>query len=118
MAVHPINPTLALRLVSPAHAARAPQAPAPADRARPAASPDSFSFEAIYRANLPRPALSDAHRRLERIRELVAARTDVPIHFQQPAPARAANPVAHAYLRFPAPSNADLNASATEQQVG
>ncbi len=117
MAIHPVNSTPALRLVQPLDAARPtqPAAPEPAARAQDA---DAFDFEAIYRANLPRPALTEAHRRLEKIRDLVAAKTDVPIHFDPPQPRRTTSPAINAYLKFPAPAPADVNAAAVEQQTG
>ncbi len=77
---------------------------------------DAYSFEAVYRARLPRIKLTDAHRRLERIRnQLVAARTDVPIHFDEVKQAGMASPLTNAYLSFK-PGDADVNAAATEQR--
>lgn len=77
---------------------------------------DSVSFEAVYITTLPRVPITEAHRRLEQLREhLVAGRTDVPIHFSDPRIVRSTNPYAPA-LKF-APNPADRHTAATEQRV-
>lgn len=90
----------------------------PATPVRPAASvqADAFSFERTYRANLPRPALTEAHQRLERIRELVAAEVAQPMHFEEAVTVRSAsgnNPYAVSYPRIVA-SPGEQNTRATE----
>jgi hypothetical protein len=85
----------------------APQAP-PATRDN-----DSYSFDAVYTRNLPIQHLTEAHRKLERIRrELVAGRTAVPIHFQDALP-RPNNPYLPSHLRYGADPSG-LNESATQ----
>lgn len=114
------NTSPALRLVRPADAVQPPAAPrqaTPPQAARSTQQADRLNFEAVYRSRLPRVAMTDAHARLEKLRTLVAARTDVPIHFDPPpatTPARAnpSNPYAQA-LRFPV-NPADLNERAVE----
>jgi len=120
MSVSPVNSNPPLRLVSPVQPVRPvrPAQPIQAAQTAQSAQPvqgDSYDFEAVYRASLPRPALTDAHARLERIRNLVAAKTDVPIHFGPPAAPRTANPYVNSYLQFPKPAPADINTAATEQ---
>ncbi len=81
---------------------------------------DSFSFSSVYESQLPRMPLTEAHHRLDRIRSLVGAQTDVPIHFDgQPVRAASANPYAPTYASMRLPADpADFNAAVTEQQVG
>jgi hypothetical protein len=77
---------------------------------------DTVSFEAVYISTLPRVPLTEAHRRLEQIREqLVAGRTAVPIHFSDPCIVRSGNPYAWD-LKFAA-NPADRHNAATEQRV-
>ena len=101
-----------LRLIGP----QSPSQTAPVEPSSPARRPapaDSYSFDAVYSRNLPIAPLTDAHRRLERIRhELVAAKVDVPIHFEHPGP-RSSNPYLPNHLRF-GPEPAALNESVTE----
>lgn len=122
MKVPPIQSGSSLRLVQavppiqakPQVVGQSPNQPI----SKPPKAEDSYSFEAIYRANLPKTMLTDAHRKLERIRDLVAGRTDVPVHFESAQPAASANPYTPAYMQFPRPSAAQVNEAATEQQVG
>lgn len=111
---------VSLRLVQPAPApgpATADQLDSSSARSQPV---DSYSFDAVYMRHLPIQPMTDAHRRLERIRhELVAAKVDVPIHFEHPGSrpaARAANPYLPNHLRF-GPDPAALNESATDAAV-
>ncbi|MDH3583741.1 MAG: hypothetical protein OER86_05960 [Phycisphaerae bacterium] len=113
---HPIASSL--RLVHPPAGGPDTVRPVAATGAtKPAAT---YRFESIYARALPRVPMTEAHQRLERIRQdLVASRTDVPIHFQQqPIHAGSAASAAHAraYLRFPADPPA-INADATERQI-
>jgi len=104
--IHPPQLTRRLEAVRPV----SPVAPA---RAAPRA--DALDFESVYIAQLPRVPRSEAHLRLEQLRQqLVAARTDVPIHFDDGGAARSANPYAIGYTRS-APLAADVNAAATER---
>lgn len=119
MPIDPVAHSGSLRLVggvsgtAPVQPA-APTAPvAPASPARPE-QPDSYSFESVYRANLPKVELTAAQARLEKIRhDLVAGQVAAPIHFEQ-SPTRSANPYAGAYAKL-TPNPADVNAAATEQ---
>ena len=78
-----------------------------------AGSADSYSFETVYLRTLPIVTQTQAHRRLEYIRrELVAGRTEVPIHFEHPAP-KSRNPYLPQHLRF-GPEPTGLNESATD----
>jgi hypothetical protein len=112
----PHDGAMVLRLteVSPA-APKSPPAPKSAPRM---ADGDTVSFEAVYISSLPRVPMTEAHRRLELLRrELVAGRTEVPIHFRGPHIARTSsawNDPAATALRF-TPNPADVNATATER---
>jgi len=111
-------PPLRLRGVDESGPASRSNAANPADRASPpgrAEPRDGYSFEAVYRLNLPRVPVTDAQLRLERMRDMVAGRVDVPIHFENPAPqaGRAANPYASAYMKFPT-DPATLNERASD----
>ncbi|QNN22150.1 hypothetical protein HED60_07645 [Planctomycetales bacterium ZRK34] len=84
---------------------------------------DSLSFEAVYQSQLPRVPMTEAHRKLDRIRsQLVGGKTEVPIHFAD-APAAStgpANPFTAAYPRLiadPGSINANLTAAATERSA-
>jgi hypothetical protein len=91
-----------------------PAAPKSAPRI---ADGDTVLFETVYVSSLPRVPMTEAHRRLEQVRTLVAARTDVPIHFCDPRIVRSANPyqpMSEAVLRF-TPNPADVHAAATER---
>jgi hypothetical protein len=105
-----------LRLVG-ALADAAPVQPKPAPAAQPPRTTrpdaDSYDFDTVYTRNLPIQQLTEAHRKLERIRtELVAGKTAVPIHFQSSLP-RPANPYIPTHLRFGA-DPAAFNESATQ----
>jgi hypothetical protein len=84
---------------------------------------DSLSFEAVYQSQLPRVPMTDAHRKLDRIRsQLVGGKTEVPIHFSEIAsPSKVAtNPFAATYPRLiadPGALNANLTAAATERSA-
>lgn len=123
MSVQGINSSAnvsALRLVQPAQPV--PQS-APVKPAQPVRRDvtDSYDFQSIREAQLPRMAYTQAHQRLDKLRDLIAAKTDVPIHFDSPAPTpgssatRSANPYAAGYLKFPV-NAAERNAAATDTQ--
>ena len=84
---------------------------------------DSLSFEAVYQSQLPRVPMTEAHRKLDRIRsQLVGGKTEVPIHFAEAAPSSTAstNPFAAAYPRLiadPGSLNANLTAAASERSA-
>ncbi len=104
-----INPVRRTQPTQPAHPTQRPQR---------VQAGDNYDFAAVYKANLPRLRLTEAHQRLERVRnELVGAKVGMPIHFEnsQPRPA-SANAAIRAYMRV-APSPADSNAAATERAV-
>ena len=109
-----------LRLVRPPETVRpTEQAPSTARPAQPQSTErpsesDTASFEAVYRSRQPKADRAEQEHRLGRIRDqLVAAKTDVPIHFEQPRPARSANPYVAGYLQHAA-DPASRNLSATE----
>jgi len=80
---------------------QSPQATTGATAPSKAQAADSYSFEAVYQAKLPRVPMTDAHRKLDRIRtQLVAAKTDVPIHFNDVARPASNNPYAGQYPRM------------------
>lgn len=119
MQVDPVAQSGSLRLVggvsgiTPVQPPATTPAVAPASPVRPE-QPDSYSFESVYRANLPKVDLAAAQARLERIRhDLVAGQVDAPIHFEH-SPTRSTNPYASAYAKL-TPNPADVNAAATEQ---
>jgi len=103
--------------VQPTSEPSAQPAARPSEPVQPAQSPresDTASFEAVYRSQQPKAERAEADQRMHRIRDnLVAANTDVPIHFQQPRPARSANPYVAGYLQHAA-DPASRNASAIE----
>ena len=112
------------QLLSSLRLVRPPETTQPAGASQPAARPsqpaqrsqesDTTSFEAVYRSQQPKADRADAEQRLNSLRDnLVAAKTDVPIHFEQPRPARSANPYVAGYLQHAA-SPAARNASAIE----
>jgi hypothetical protein len=106
---HGVGATPSLRLVKPTDATPAVQ---PVKRSDPARDGDAISFEAVYVQNLPRTQITEAHRKLDRIRQqLVAGKTDVPIHFNTPA--RASNPYKPSFLKLSADPG-EFNASATQ----
>ena len=109
-----------LRLVQPNPSVRPVDPVQPVDKAVPSGSSDTLSFEAVYQANLPKITMSDALDRLDRIRtQLVAARTDVPIHFETTAPPPglgSSSPLTRAYFSN-GPAPADANASATDAEA-
>lgn len=107
-----------LRLVRPPETVQPTAEPKAAARssksARQPGGSDTASFEAVYRSQQPKAARAEADQRVDRIRDqLVAAKTDVPIHFQQPRPARSVNPYVAGYLQHAA-DPATRNISATE----
>jgi hypothetical protein len=75
--------------------------------------PDSYNFEAVYATRLNRVPWTEAHQRLEQFRSLIAARTQVPIHFTDPAARRAMNPYSPSYMRI-APTATDVNGHAVD----
>ncbi len=78
---------------------------------------DTYSFEAAYRSQLPRIQLTEAFYRLERIREqLVAAKTDLPMRFDDTASVSSANPYAPAYRQIQ-PGPAQVNEAATLRRI-
>lgn len=97
---------------APSQASRPTERGASTQRGQPA---DALNFEAVYQSQLPRIPMTEAQQRIDRIRsELVAGRTDVPIHFQQPARG-SNNPYQATYARL-APNAASTNESATQQR--
>lgn len=120
MTIDPQSGPTPLRLVQPNPSVRPVDPVKPVDRAAPEQPNDVLNFEAVYQANLPKITMADALDRLDRIRtQLVAARTDVPIHFETTAPPPAlgtASPLTRAYLSH-GPAPADANASATEAEA-
>ncbi len=111
MAIDPIQST-PLRLVTPATHVR----PARQDGVRTTAQPRAPRVDKveIMRPQLP-PASDSARAKMQRIRQsLVAATTEVPVHFDRPTPTAAGNVYTRAYLRFTA-DHAELNAGATER---
>lgn len=98
----------------------APVQPVRRSEATYAVGGDSLHFQTLTgAASTPDSAAVDGAK-VQRMRQklagsLVAARTDVPIHFQDATarPAPRANPYAAAYMKFPI-SSAELNANATE----
>mgnify|MGYP006294654263 FL=1 len=112
---------MALRLVRPVE----PAAAQPVQPAQPVSETqaisrvqresDAISFEQAYRAELPRPALTEAHARLERIRNLVGAKVNQPMHFEEAVSVQepSNNPYAISYPKISA-SPAELNARAIE----
>ena len=110
-----------LRLVRPVEPAATP----PVQNTQPVSSTqaisrtprdnDSISFEQAYRAELPRPALTEAHARLERIRNLVGAKVNQPMRFEEAVSVTepSNNPYAISYPKISA-SPAELNARAIE----
>lgn len=120
MNIAPNHSVLPLRLVRPAETPAQPVQPArPVTETQAISqtrrSSDSISFEQAYRAQLPRPALTEAHSRLERIRDLVGARVHQPMRFEEAVAVKPAsnNPYANPYQRIAA-SPAELNARAIE----
>lgn len=113
MQINGSQPADALRLVHPPGGVSSP-ANVAAPAAKPAgAAENPYRFEAVYAQQLPRVTMTEAHRRVEQIRDqFVAGRTDVPIHFEQPGPA-STNPYANPYMKL-APAPADANMRATE----
>ncbi len=97
---HPLQPPR-VQPAAPAHR------PAAADRT------DRLSFEAVYRQQLPKASISEAQRRVERLRDLVGARTNVPIHFQERRGGASTNPYTPTLMRI-TPDAAALNAAETE----
>lgn len=85
---------------------------------------DPYDFQSVRETQLPRMELTPAHHKLEKLRDLIAAKTDVPIYFEESAPGSSAsagttsgsNPYARTYLKFPI-SAADRNAAATDAQI-
>ncbi len=122
MPIDPANFTPLLRLVQPPQPAdqvTQVQPTQPTQPTQPVArteQTDSYNFESVYRAQLPKVGLTEAQARLDAIRtQLVAAQVDMPIHFE-PSPVRVpapANPYANSYGQLQ-PNPADLNAAATE----
>ncbi len=120
MNIRPIETASVLKLVHPPEAAKPQATPAPAaTQSRRCDDCDSFDLSSVRHSQLPRMPLTEAHHRLDRIRSLVAARTDVPIHFDgQPVSLPSANPYASPYGQMRLPSNvAEFNAVVTETQA-
>ncbi len=117
MSIDRINPNPALRLVQPTQPAQPFQPIGEVSEAQ----PSGRSFEDVYqtqRVSKPNVSLIEAQRRLEKIRKIIAAQTQVPIHFDAtPYGSGPANPYMPSYLKFPT-NPADLNASATEHAAG
>jgi len=118
MNIAPNHSSLPLRLVQPTQAQ--PVQPAqPVTSTQPISQVDrqrdSISFEKAYRAQLPRPAMTEAHHRLERIRDLVGARVNQPMRFEEAVSVQPPgnNPYAISYPKISA-SPAELNARAIE----
>ena len=113
MSIDRINANPALRLVQPIQPAQPLQPVSETQEAEAAGR----SFDDVYqsqRVNRPNVSLIEAQRRLEKIRKIIAAQTQVPIHFEPVTNTQAgSNPYAPSYLKFPT-NPADLNASATE----
>jgi hypothetical protein len=105
-----------LRLVQPAQAVKVAPPVDPAPHPAEAAATDAHSFESIYLSRLPRMPVTEAHKKLEQLRNnLVAGQVNVPIHFEQPGvQVRTANPYSIGFVRF-AGSPAELNTRATDQ---
>ena len=82
---------------------------------------DTVSFEAVYISTLPRVPVTEAHRRLETLRErLVAGHTHVPIHFNDPRVIRSGGSYADPHtsaLKF-SPNPAEINVAATSRALG
>lgn len=124
MQVNGPNHLDALRLVHPPQrpaAATSVDKPAePAQVNRPSQS-NPFAFESAYIEQLPRMEYTDAHRRVERIRDtLVGGSTPVPIHFESSPQALhqpAANPYANPYMKL-APAPGEANLRATQREAG
>ena len=104
-----------LRLTQPAQAVDGAPAAQPVEAVRPQPT-DSHSFESIYVNQLPRVQITEAHKKLEQLRkDLVAAKVNVPIHFEQPGQQpQGSNPYSISFVRF-AGSPAELNTRATDQ---
>lgn len=120
MRIDPTQSTSPLRITSPVKSTAAPPKTSPAS----ADSSHTLSFEGVYQNQLPRVPMTDAHRKLDRIRtQLVAGKTDVPIHFNSaPSPGRsgAANPYAAGYPRLisdPGEINTNLTAARTANDI-
>ncbi|MBI1369603.1 MAG: hypothetical protein GC162_13230 [Planctomycetes bacterium] len=115
MRIEPTQSVTPLRIVQPTEPVKSVDAPRSVQSSGPAAD---MRFEAVYAANLPKVPMTDAQTKLERIRtQLVAAKTDVPIHFDAPASRpRPSNPYAAAYPRLIA-DPATINANITESKV-
>lgn len=130
MKITPNNSTAHLRLVRPPEPATPPKPIKPAQSQTSDKGIDTFTPQGLYTSPLdfkPKsPVLSkqllEARQRIEAIRaQLVAAKTNTPIHFDQPAPPSQtsplnANPYAAQYPRL-AGSSADANESATQKIV-
>lgn len=118
MSVQGINSSAnvsALRLVQPAQPASQTATAQPVQPVRRDVT-DSYDFQSIREAQLPRMPYTQAHQRLDKLRDLIAAKTDVPIHFDSPAPGRSSNnPYSGGYMKFPV-NAAERNAAATDTQ--
>ncbi len=116
MGIGSINPGSNLRLVHPAQGVEPLQPQQPVE----AASRPQRSFDDIYETQQIKASpvpLVEAQRRLEKIRKIIAAQTQVPVHFDPPRPAAPSNPFAPSYLKFPT-NHAELNATATDHAAG
>ena len=108
-----------LRLIQPPALPQELSAPDKVNGAQPrsrAERADQMSFESVYVSKLPRLPYTDAQVRLENLRQtLIAAKVDLPIHFEKSPDVRSRALSAYAKLT---PSAADVNETATERAEG
>lgn len=117
MGIESINAGAMLRLVQPAQGVQPVQPQAPVDPATSLKRSFEDVFESQQITASSSVPLVEAQRRLEKIRKIIAAQTQVPVHFDPPRPAASNNPFAPSYLKFPT-NPADLNANATDHAAG
>lgn len=114
MMIDPVSNSSYLRLVRPTEEAGPVQPVARVRKVSSTKSEDVSELSTLQQNALPMVQLSDAQKKLEILRsQLVAGKTDVPIHFEQPT-RPTTNPFAANYLRF-SPAPADVNGSATDR---
>jgi len=125
MAISPTEPGQmpALRLVRPEQAVNPTRRadPAPVQTPVRRTESDSFDFQSVQQAARPVTSLAEARRKLEAIREqLVAARTDRPMNFDQPPVQPKTNsPAIQQYLKIQSsitPTERNIDATESDAQ--